>query len=168
MRACVCACEGAPPRLAAGADPTRPPAPLPARSLRQLKKTRSPAAQKSIKARALQTIKRKRMYESERDGMLSRGFNMEQMNFAQENAKTTYETLEAMKASRDVLRTEHKKFDVSAVEDLHDDMDDLLADADEINELMGRSYAARARCACDCPVWAPPIRHVCPACASRD
>ena len=39
-----------------------------------------------------------------------------------------------------VLQAEHKKLDIGAIEDMQDDLTDLMYDAEEINELMGRTY----------------------------
>ena len=45
-----------------------------------------------------------------------------------------------MKQANKDLKKAYKKIDINDVEDLHDDMSDLLAEADEINEVLGQSY----------------------------
>lgn len=99
-----------------------------------------PAAQRGVKQRALQALRRKKMYEQQRDQMLATSFNMEQTAYAVTSAKDTLDTVAAMRGAATQLRAEHKKLDISSLEDLQDDLADLMADTDEINELMGRSY----------------------------
>ncbi len=47
----------------------------------------------------------------------------------------TVQTVSAMKAASVDLKKGMKEIQISEVEDLHDDMADLLEDADEINEV---------------------------------
>lgn len=105
----------------------------------QLKKTRGPA-QRAIKQRAVQALKRKKMYEKQRDGMMATNFNMEQTNFAIQSVKDTQTTVEAMKTAAVTLREEQKKLDIDAIEDMHDDFAELLEENDEVQELMTRSF----------------------------
>jgi charged multivesicular body protein 5 len=88
----------------------------------QLKKAKGPAAE-NIKRRAIETLRRKRMYESQRDQMAGQAFNIEQTSFAIETVKDTQTTIFAMKAAQEQLRTEHKKINISEVEDMQDDLE---------------------------------------------
>ena len=45
-----------------------------------------------------------------------------------------------MKEAASTLKVSMKEVDLDEIEDLHDDMDDLLQDTDEIQEIMGRSF----------------------------
>lgn len=105
----------------------------------QLKKARG-GAQRSIKMKAVQALKRRKMYEKQREGMLATSFNMEQTNFAIQSVKDTQTTVEAMKTAAVTLREEQKKIDVDEIEDMQDDFEELLEVNDEVQELMGRSY----------------------------
>mmetsp|Transcript_7787 Transcript_7787/g.7862 ORF Transcript_7787/g.7862 Transcript_7787/m.7862 type:complete len:226 (+) Transcript_7787:212-889(+) len=105
----------------------------------QLKKAKGPAAD-NIKRRALQTLKRKKMYESQRDQMAGQAFNVEQTSFAIDSVKDTQTTIFAMQAASKQLKVEHTKIDLGAIEDMQDDLGDMFEDMDEINDLMGRSY----------------------------
>ena len=67
-----------------------------------------------------------------------------QTQFALENIKDTADHISSMKHARDTLQDQYKKLDINSVEDLQDDLADLMADADEINEIMGRSYGVGA------------------------
>lgn len=63
----------------------------------QLAKTRLPAQQSSLKQRALQILKRKQMYTSQRDQMMQRAFNLEQTQFAIDSMKEAKDTIDVMR-----------------------------------------------------------------------
>jgi len=105
----------------------------------QLKKAKGAAAS-SIKKRAMADLKRKKMYEQQRDQMAATSFNIEQTTMAMDTAKDTLEVVGAMKQAAKALKVEHKKLDIDAIEDMQDDLADLMEDANEINEMLGRSY----------------------------
>ena len=91
-------------------------------------------------ALAYQALKRRKMYEKQREGMLATSFNMEQVrhscvlcrpclqsltfprvlclqtNFAIQTVKDTQTTVEAMKTAAVTLREEQKKIDVDEIE----------------------------------------------------
>ena len=58
----------------------------------QLKKANGPT-KASIQKRALETLKRKKMYEQQRDQMAGQAFNVEQTSFAIESIKDTQTTV---------------------------------------------------------------------------
>mmetsp|Transcript_20126 Transcript_20126/g.58864 ORF Transcript_20126/g.58864 Transcript_20126/m.58864 type:complete len:231 (-) Transcript_20126:125-817(-) len=105
----------------------------------QLKKVKGPTAS-NIKRRAMETLKRKKMYEQQRDQMAGQAFNIEQTAFAIDSIKDSQIAVEAMKDAAKTLKAEHKKLNLDAVEDLQDDLAEMHEDMEEINELMGRSY----------------------------
>jgi charged multivesicular body protein 5 len=45
-----------------------------------------------------------------------------------------------MKAANKDLKKAYKDINIGDVEDLHDDMSDMLQDAEEINEVLGQAY----------------------------
>ena len=94
-----------------------------------------------IKNRAMTVLKRKKMYEAQRDQMLSTQFNVDQANFATENLKITAITVDALKAGTNTLKTEYAKMNIDSIEATMEEMEDLMYDQQEINEIMGRSYA---------------------------
>lgn len=57
-----------------------------------LKKAKGPAAA-NIKKRAMETLKRKKMYEQQRDQMAGQQFNIEQTSFAIDSIKDTATTV---------------------------------------------------------------------------
>ena len=101
----------------------------------------TPAAKNAIKARATQVLKRKKMLEKQRDSVAQQAFNIDQQAFAIESLKNTAQTVAAMKVGAKELKKEYKSIDVGKIEDLQDDLADLMLDADEVNDIMGRSYA---------------------------
>ncbi|KAG6964447.1 hypothetical protein JG688_00007685 [Phytophthora aleatoria] len=105
----------------------------------QMKKTRGPAVN-SIKQRAMQTLKRKKMFEAQRDKLQAQSFNIEQAAFAIDTSRDTISTVAAMKSAAVQLKVETQKIDISELEDVQDDMADLMEDMNEIQEIMGRSY----------------------------
>ncbi len=106
----------------------------------KIAKTRPGAAQQNLKKRALQVLKRKKMYEQQRDNLSAQSFNIEQASFAIDTAKDTMDTVSAMKSATAQLKVEHKKINIDEIEDVQDDMADMLEDMNEIQEVMGRSY----------------------------
>mmetsp|Transcript_29875 Transcript_29875/g.54035 ORF Transcript_29875/g.54035 Transcript_29875/m.54035 type:complete len:227 (-) Transcript_29875:2906-3586(-) len=108
----------------------------------KIKKAKSPAAKKTLQKRALEVLKRKRMYEQQRDAVAGQQFNIDQANFGLESAKASITTVAAMKAANTELkRTLKKDLDIDAVEDMADDMAELMEDFNEINEALGRNFA---------------------------
>lgn len=87
----------------------------------QLKKAKGPTAT-NIKRRAMETLKRKKMYEAQRDQMAGQAFNVEQTQFAIESVKDTQTTVTAMKAAGKMLKKEHKKLNINEIEDMQDDL----------------------------------------------
>lgn len=59
---------------------------------------------------------------------------------ATENLKGTMATVDAMKTANKVMKTQYKNINISKIEDTMDEMADLMEQADEIQEVMGRSY----------------------------
>jgi len=106
----------------------------------QLARARGVAAN-AVKQKALQVLKRKKMYEQQRDSLLGTQMNIDQCSFMTEQAKTTAVTVAAMKEANTSLKKQYKKMDIDDIERVADDMQDLMMDQEEINEIMSRSYA---------------------------
>jgi len=106
----------------------------------QMKKMRDGPAKNSVKQKALRVLKQKRMYENQRDQMMQQSFNMEQSNFALQTVKDTQTTVVAMKMGLKEMKKEYKKININKIDDLHDEMEDMMDQANEVNEAMGRSY----------------------------
>jgi len=107
----------------------------------KIKKTKSPAVKKQLQKRAMEVLKRKRMYEGQRDQAMAQQFNIDQTAFSLDSAKANVQTVAAMKqANKDLKYTLKKELDIDDVDDLAEDMAELMEDFDEINEALGRNY----------------------------
>ncbi|CEL57937.1 Charged multivesicular body protein 5 OS=Drosophila melanogaster GN=CG6259 PE=1 SV=2 [Rhizoctonia solani AG-1 IB] len=106
----------------------------------QMAKMKSGPGKTSIQNRALQTLKQKRMYESQLSGLQQQTFNMESASMTTDNLRNTMATVDAMQTANKELRRQYGKVDIDKIESVHYDMEDLLEQANEIQEMMGRSY----------------------------
>lgn len=105
----------------------------------KMKKAKGPAL-KTLRQRAMTVLKRKKMYEQQRDQLAGQAFNIEQTNFAIDSVKDTITTVDAMKAASKTLKTEFKKVNIDNIEDLQDDLADMMEDMNEVQDALGRSY----------------------------
>eukprot|EP00117_Sycon_ciliatum_P024258 scpid72008/ scgid20401/ Charged multivesicular body protein 5; Chromatin-modifying protein 5; SNF7 domain-containing protein 2 &gt; Charged multivesicular body protein 5; Chromatin-modifying protein 5 len=106
----------------------------------EMKKMRNGPAKERVKQRAMRLLKQKKTYENQHANLQQQSFNMEQQNFQIQNLKDTQSTVQAMKMGVKEMKKEYKKVDINQIEDLQDDMEDMMAMADEVQEAMGRSY----------------------------
>jgi charged multivesicular body protein 5 len=108
----------------------------------KLKSTKSPAAKQMLQKRAMEVLKRKRMYETQRDNAAGQQFNIDQTAFNLESAQATVTTVAAMKAAHGQLKQTLKKdLNIDHVDELADDMAELMYDMNEINEALGQNFA---------------------------
>jgi len=107
----------------------------------QMAKMRNGPGKNAIQERALRTLKQKRMYESQMAQLTQQTFNMESAALATENLRNTMATVDAMQLANKELRKQYGKIDIDKIETIHYDMEDLLEQANEIQESLGRSYA---------------------------
>ncbi|KAG2500732.1 hypothetical protein HYH03_001496 [Edaphochlamys debaryana] len=110
----------------------------------QIKKTRPGPAQDAIKRRALQVLKQRKLYDSQREQLYQQQYNLEQTRFTVDSIKDTVTSVQALKAAGKEMKTAFKKnkeLDIGYIENLQDEMFDMMDMTNEINEAMGRSYA---------------------------
>ena len=108
----------------------------------KLKSTTNPAAKKQIQKRAMEVLKRKRMYEQQRDMIAGQQFNIDQASFGIESAKASIQTVAAMKAANKEFKQVMKhNLDVDEVDGLAEDMAELMEDFNEVNEALGRNFS---------------------------
>ncbi|KAF8897753.1 Snf7-domain-containing protein [Infundibulicybe gibba] len=81
----------------------------------QMSKIRNGPGKAAIQQRALRTLKQKKM--------------------------NTMATVDAMQVANKEMRKQYGKIDIDKIENMHYDMEDLLEQANEIQESLGRSYA---------------------------
>lgn len=65
---------------------------------------------------------------------------MEQANYAHQTLKDTHATVAAMKDGMNQMKKEFKKINIDQIEDINDDMADMLEQADEVQDALGRNY----------------------------
>ncbi|KIP12802.1 hypothetical protein PHLGIDRAFT_61354 [Phlebiopsis gigantea 11061_1 CR5-6] len=112
-----------------------------ARYKEQMSKLRNGPGKNAIQERALRTLKQKRLYESQIAQLTQQTFNMESAALATENLRNTMATVDAMKQANKELKKQYGKIDIDKIENIHYEMEDLLEQANEIQESLGRSYA---------------------------
>ncbi|XP_014214162.1 charged multivesicular body protein 5 isoform X1 [Copidosoma floridanum] len=106
----------------------------------QMTKMRDGPAKNGIKAKALRVLKQRKMYEEQVENLRQQAFNMEQANYATQTLKDTQATVVAMKDGVKQMQKEFKNINVDKIEDIQDDLADMLEQADEVQEALGRSY----------------------------
>ncbi|XP_063229936.1 charged multivesicular body protein 5 [Bacillus rossius redtenbacheri] len=106
----------------------------------QLKKMREGPAKNAVKQKALRLLKQRKMYEQQSDNLRQQAFNMEQANYAHQTLKDTHSTVEAMRSGVKEMQKEFKKINIDEIDDIQDNMADMLEQADEVQDALGRSY----------------------------
>ncbi|KZP07750.1 hypothetical protein FIBSPDRAFT_875189 [Athelia psychrophila] len=112
-----------------------------ARYKEQMSKLRNGPGKDAIQQRALRTLKQKRMYEGQLTQLAQQTFNMESAALTTDNLRNTMATVDAMKVANKEMRKQYGKIDIDKIENMHYDMEDLIEQANEIQESLGRSYA---------------------------
>lgn len=106
----------------------------------QMSKMRDGPAKNAVKQKALRVLKQKKQYEAQGDNLRNQAFNMEQTNYATQSLKDTKTTVNAMKLGVKEMKKEFKNINIEQIEDLQDDLADMLEDANEVQDVLGRSY----------------------------
>ncbi len=86
----------------------------------------------TLKQKALQILRRRKMYDTQLGQVMNQQFNVDQVAFAQESIQTTINTVQALKAANVAQQAVMKNFNMDEMEDLFDDMADMMADMEEI------------------------------------
>ncbi|SJL02221.1 related to VPS60 involved in vacuolar protein sorting [Armillaria ostoyae] len=107
----------------------------------QMSKLRNGPGKQAIQQRALRTLKQKKMYESQLAQLTQQTFNMESAALTTENLRNTMATVDAMQLANKEMKKQYGKIDIDKIENMHFEMEDLLEQANEIQESLGRSYA---------------------------
>ncbi|BGP43409.1 Vacuolar protein-sorting-associated protein 60 [Rhodotorula kratochvilovae] len=106
----------------------------------QMRKMRDGPGKNAVQQRALRVLKQKKLYEAQIGQLQQQTFNMEQANLTTENLRNTMATVDAMKTANKELKKQYGKIDVDKIEQMQYDMEDLLDQANEVQESMSRSY----------------------------
>ncbi|ORZ25408.1 Snf7 family, partial [Absidia repens] len=106
----------------------------------QMKKMREGPAKKSVQQKALRVLKQRKMYEAQRENLQQQSFNMEQAQMTTENLRSVMATVDAMQTANKEMKRQYKNVNLDKIDSLQDEMEDLLAQAGEVQETLGRSY----------------------------
>merc|ERR1712243_425818 len=106
----------------------------------QMSKMREGPGKNAVKQKALRVLKQKKQYESQVENLRNQSFNMEQVNYSTQMLKDTKITVNAMKTGVKEMKREFKNVNIDQIEDLQDDLGDMLEEANEVQEALGRSY----------------------------
>lgn len=74
------------------------------------------------------------MYEQQRDALFNQQMNLEQTTFGINQLKDNMDTIEAMKETSNAFKSQLKQMNVTKIENLQDELQDLMEDSNEINE----------------------------------
>ena len=107
--------------------------------LEQLKKA-SKTSKKTIQGRALNIIKRRKMYEKQLGVLQNQQFNVDQVQFNSESIQSNINMFGAMSEATKAQQEQMKKIDYNDLEDMYDNMADMMADQEEINEMMAMDF----------------------------
>ncbi|RKP24892.1 Snf7-domain-containing protein [Syncephalis pseudoplumigaleata] len=111
-----------------------------ARYKEQLGRLREGPSKNAVKQRALRILQQKRQYEQQRDQLQDQIFSMEQTQLATDNLRHTAMSVEAMKQANTALKKQYKGISIDKIEKMQDEMQDLLESANEVQDIMARSY----------------------------
>lgn len=107
--------------------------------------TMNASTKSSLQKRAMEVLKRKKMYENQRDQLAGQQFNIDQAAFGIESAKATVSTVAAMKAaSVEMKHTMKHDLNISDVDELADDMAEMMDEFNEINEALASNWSTPA------------------------
>ena len=107
-----------------------------------MKTCRNATQKKNLQKRAMEVLKRKRMLETQRDQLTNQQFNIDQAQFNIESAKATVDSVAALKtANAQLKQTIRNDLRVDDIDDIADDMEEMMLEINEINDVMGRTFA---------------------------
>lgn len=94
----------------------------------------------SLKQKALQVLRRRKMYDQQLGHVMNQQFNVDQVAFTTESIQDNINTMNALKSANEVQKQQMKALDMDQMEDIFDDMADMMADMEEVQDVMGRAY----------------------------
>ncbi|KAG6880172.1 hypothetical protein C0992_004624 [Termitomyces sp. T32_za158] len=107
----------------------------------QLSKLRNGPGKNAVQQRALRTLRQKKLYEDQIAQLTQQTFNMESAVMTTDNLRNTMATLDAMQTANKEMRKQYGKINIDKIENMHFEMEELIEQANEIQETLSRSYA---------------------------
>ncbi|KAL9657060.1 hypothetical protein ABK040_002686 [Willaertia magna] len=106
----------------------------------QIRKTPNKMMQERLKQKAMQLLRQKKLYEKQLESLMGQQFNVDQTNFTLNQVKDSVDTVNAMKFAAKTMKKQFKEVNIDKVEDLYDDMLDVMDDANDLQDVLSRSY----------------------------
>lgn len=108
---------------------------------RELQRTRPGSATHSTyKRKALHAMRQKKSLESRAQMASNAAFNMEQIRDAKYQQQDNITMVQGMKAANADIHPISQQVDLEEVDDIHDEMQDVLSEVNEVGDMLGRSY----------------------------
>lgn len=98
------------------------------------------AAYNMYKRKALNAMRQRKSLESRAQMSSNAAFNLEQVRDAKYQQQDNIAMVQGIKAASQEIRLASQQVDLDEVDDLHDEMQDALADVNEVGNMLGRSY----------------------------
>lgn len=98
------------------------------------------AAHNMYKRKALNAMRQKKSLESRAQMSSNAAFNLEQVRDAKYQQQDNIAMVQGMKAANEEIRMATQQVDLDEVDELQDEMQDVLADVNEVGNMLGRSY----------------------------
>ncbi|KAJ2083838.1 Vacuolar protein-sorting-associated protein 60 [Coemansia sp. RSA 988] len=102
----------------------------------QMRRLPEGVSKNRIKAKAVNAIKQRNMYENARNQHTQQSFNMDMVMSMQDSMKNAAVTVQAMEQSNVAMKKQFKEIDVDKVEDIMFDTAELMDQGNEIQEIM--------------------------------
>ncbi|KAL3320736.1 Charged multivesicular body protein 5 [Cichlidogyrus casuarinus] len=99
-------------------------------------------AHNSLKAKAMNLLRQRKVYEGHADNIRNQAFNISQAEMSIQNLKDTKDTVAAMKVGVKQFKKEYKKINIDKIADMQDELEDMLDQAGEIQTELGRNIGA--------------------------
>lgn len=92
----------------------------------------------SAKARAMQVLKRKKLYEQQREQLVGTQFNLESLAFQQDSAEVTVTAVSAMTQATADLKRHKDKINMASVDKIMDELQDVQDEMKDVQEALAR------------------------------
>jgi charged multivesicular body protein 5 len=95
-----------------------------------------------LRNQALNLLKRKKMLEMNQNRLMGQRMNLENIAYQQEAIQTNIQVAQQLTAGVKVMKNQMKKISIDGVDETMMDMEDLMADANEISDILGGQLGA--------------------------
>ena len=105
---------------------------------KQMKMPSNKSRLPTLRRKATELLKRRKMYENFQGKIDGQRFNIDNMAFQQQQIKVNIDTVQAMKQSNAAMKQTMKQFTVEDVDDMALDMEDMMAESNEISDILSQ------------------------------